>query len=164
MTAPKVQKGYREVLLRVLGDGEWHTFGECYYALESIIAPEDATRKSRQDRSGPPIEDLDAQIKDGKERQTIAVLSSLQCEQQGFKNTRAGRKYRLRPDTMHEVETIRYGARVAFRALLHNPIIRSGLAQMLTTSNRDSLNPAQQYWIEFALEPEETAQPYIEES
>lgn len=167
----KVQKGYRETFMRILGDGEWHTFAQLFYAIEGMIAPEDAARKHTQDRSpkDEPL-DVDAAIRDGKERTAISVLSGIQCEQQGFRNAdRFGRKFRLRPEAMKGMDEAKAGARIAFRALIAQPAIRETFEHLRNIASGEgdlmtSLNPAQQYWIEFALSPEAPAvRPFEEE-
>lgn len=149
--------GYRDIVMRVLGDGEWHTFQQLFYALESRIDPQIASKAASRLKQAP--DDLDERLRYGKEMTVSDALSGLKTEQQGFRSDRSTRKYRLRPDAQSDMEYILANARVALRAIMAVPGMRECFRNVLDgkTDPRLDLNPAQRYWLEFALSPEADA-------
>lgn len=156
------KRGYRDILLRILGDGEWHTFPECYYALESAIPPERAAERYRRNiKDVAP--DLDAQIREGREIIVINALGDISTEQQGFRNERRTRKYRWRPDmkTRDTAQENAY-ARQMFRPLMLLPDFRACVERLVASPD---VNPAQLHFLTLALQPEDKTEemPFSEE-
>jgi hypothetical protein len=158
MAANKSRRGYRDIVMTILGDGEWHPFTQIFYALESRIPPEDATRvvdRARQEVPG----DVESRIRMGREMIVVATLSDMSFEQQGFRNDRRNRKYRWHPNAANASEMYRDGARIAFRALVAQPAVKECFEHLVKIASGEgdlmtSLNPAQEYWLKFALEPD----------